>query len=531
MTLSYLRPDLFRYASRRSDVHARNMVCTSQPLAVQAGLDAMRNGGNAVDAALTAAICLTVVEPTGNGIGSDAFAMVYHDGQLSGFNGSGRSPAAWDAERFKGLSEMPQTGWESVTVPGAVNTWVELSRRFGKLPFAELFPAAIHYARSGFAVTPVIQRLWAHSIQRCGEFAAYRDTYMPGGRAPEVGESFRSPGQAATLEEIARTGGESFYRGDLATSIEEDALRHGAAMTRSDLAGHAGFWVEPLRQDYGSVTVHEIPPNGQGLAALIALGILRHLDIGRYAVDSPDALHLQIEAMKQALRDMADHVGDPDGMQIRPDSLLDDGRLADIAGQLDLNHASAAETLVRTDHGTVYLCTGDQDGTMVSMIQSNYEGFGSGIVIPGTGISMQNRGAGFNLDPDHPNGVAGGKRPFHTIIPGFMSRHGQAVAAFGVMGGHMQPQGHLQLVCRLEVWRQSLQEAIDAPRWFISEDGVIHLEPGTHPDTIADLAGRGHRIDPDCPFSVFGGAQALLKTSCGYQGASDPRKDGCAAGY
>ncbi len=531
MTLSYIRPDRFAYPGRRSDVHARNVVATSQPLAAQAGIDALKRGGNAVDAAVAMAICLTVVEPTGNGIGSDAFAIVSHGGTLSGYNGSGRSPAAWSRERFAHLEKMPEVGWEAVTVPGAVDTWVQLSERFGRLPFASLFDAGIHYARSGYAVSPVVQRMWSDSVQRFQHLEGYRDTFMPGGAAPAVGELFTNPGQADTLEEIARTGGESFYRGDIAARIAADAARHDAAMTQADLAGHRGDWVDPVRVDYRSVTLHELPPNGQGMAALIALGILSHLDLGRLAPDSADCIHLQIEAMKLGFADALAHVADPRHMRIDVDTLLEPGRLRRLADRIDPERARQDDAAVTADHGTVYLCSADDEGTIVSMIQSNFQGFGSGIVVPQTGISMQNRGAGFSLSPNHPNCVAGGRRPFHTIIPGFLTRGGRPFGAIGVMGGHMQPQGHVQLVCRLEDFAQNLQEAIDAPRWYIDTSNRIYLEDGFDEALAADLARRGHQVKSPRHFGLFGGAQAIIATAAGFQGASDPRKDGCAAGF
>lgn len=531
MTLSYIRPDLYRYPSRRSGVFARNVVATSQPLAAEAGLHVLRGGGNAVDAALAAAICLTVVEPTSNGIGSDAFAIIHHGGETTGFNGSGKSPAAWTPARFAGLAAMPETGWESVTVPGAVDAWRQLSRRFGKAPFAELFEPALHYARYGYAVSPVIQRQWLRATARYGHFDAFRDTFMPGGAAPAVGENFLSPGHADSLQAIASSGGEAFYRGELAAAIEADARANDAAMTRADLASHAGFFSTPLSAAYRGVELLELPPNGQGIAALIALGILRHLDLARHEPDSAEVLHLQIEAMKLAIVGAAACVCDPGSMRTGGDELLNPERLRALAEGIDPERAAPVAGALATDRGTVYIAAADAEGTMVSFIQSNFHGFGSGIVIPGTGISMQNRGAGFSTDPAHPNCVDGGKRPFHTIIPGFLCRDGRPLGPIGVMGGHMQPQGHVQLVCRMEDFGQSLQEAIDAPRWHVDEDFGVNLEPGFGAGVARDLEARGHRIVTDHSWTLFGGAQAVLRRGDSYEGASDPRKDGCAAGY
>ncbi len=531
MSIAYIRPDLFAYPSRRSDVHARNIVATSQPLATQAGIDAMRRGGNAVDAALAAAICLTVVEPTGNGIGSDAFAIVSRDNQLYGYNGSGRAPAAWSRDRFSTLSAMPAVGWEAVTVPGAVDTWVALSQRFGKLPFESLFEAGVHYARDGYAVTPVIQHLWSASIERYQHLDGFRDTFMPGGGAPGVGALFTNAAAADSLEAIARTRGEAFYRGELAAAIAGDAARHDAAMTREDLASHRGTWVDPVAVRYRSLEVHELPPNGQGMAALIALGILSRLDVGRHDPDSAEAMHLGIEAMKLGFADALEHVADPDHMRVAVADLLDTGRLQRLADSIDPASARAPDALPPADHGTVYLCAADADGTMISMIQSNFQGFGSGVVVPGTGISLHNRGAGFVLDPAHANCVAGGRRPFHTIIPGFLTRGGKSLSAIGVMGGHMQPQGHLQLVSRLEDFGQNLQAALDAPRWFVGDGLDVALEAGVSEEAADGLAARGHLVDRAPPHGLFGGAQAIVATAAGYQGASDARKDGCAAGF
>ncbi|GJL83435.1 MAG: gamma-glutamyltranspeptidase [marine bacterium B5-7] len=426
---------------------------------------------------------------------------------------------------------MPQTGWESVTVPGAVDSWVRLSDRFGQLPFDELFKPAINYARGGYAVTPVIQRQWSSAIERYQHLDGFRQTFMPAGRAPEIGELFMSPDHADTLESIAKTRGTSFYRGELAIAIEEDARRHDALMTRTDLGNHEGFWVDPISMSYGNLDVHEIPPNGQGLAALIALGIANHLELGRYQPDSVDAIHLMIEAMKMAFADAKTFIADPRNMRETVTSLLDPARLAARAAEIDPKRSGNPGPGPILDHGTVYLCAADVSGTMVSMIQSNFHGFGSGIVVPGTGISLQNRAAGFSLEVGHANRVDGGKRPYHTIIPGFLTRGDEPIGPFGVMGGHMQPQGHMQIICRLETWHQGLQEAFDAPRWYISESGEINLEPGFAANIAPILTERGHQIDNDYHWTTFGGGQAIIRTMAGYRAASDPRKDGHAAGF
>ncbi|MEJ5310911.1 MAG: gamma-glutamyltransferase family protein [Anaerolineae bacterium] len=527
----------FPYRSQRMPVLAQNVVATSQPLAAQAGLDALRRGGNAMDAALATAIALTVVEPTSNGIGSDAFAIVWDGAQLHGLNASGRAPHALTPERFAGMKQMPTVGWDPVTVPGAVSAWVALSARFGKLPFAELFEAAIHYAHDGFLVSPITAQAWARAPERYADYPAFAATFAPNGRAPYPGELFRCPDQARTLELIAATQGETFYRGALAEQIVAHAQATGGLMTMDDLATHTPEWVTPMAQVYHGYCLHEIPPNGQGLAALIALGILQHCNLAQYPVDSADSLHLQIEAMKLAFAEAHRHIADPAWMDVPAEALLDADFLAERARQIRMDAAQFPTSTLPTDHGTVYLTAADASGIMVSYIQSNYMGFGSGIVIPGTGISLQNRGAGFRLEAGHPNRVAGGKRPYHTIIPGFVTREGQPVMSFGVMGGHMQPQGHVQMMVRIFDYGQNPQAASDAPRWYIEEDPTrLSLEPGFAPEVVAELRRRGHNVTADLPPGRFGGAQLIYRMEngdrqTGYCAGTDWRKDGQAVGF
>jgi gamma-glutamyltranspeptidase/glutathione hydrolase len=521
----------FPYPSQRMPVLARNAVATSQPLATQAGVRMLLKGGNAVDAALAAAITLAVVEPTGNGIGSDAFAIVWDGNRLHGLNGSGRAPRAWSAERFAGLAEMPRTGWDTVTVPGAVDAWRCLSARFGKMPFAELFAPAIAYAADGFPVSPITASRWQAAEALYADFPEITRTFFPAGRAPRPGEIFRCPEQAESLSAIAASHGEAFYRGELARRIADCAAAAGGAMRLDDLDAHRSDWVEPLSIAYRGVRLHEIPPNGQGIAALIALGLLRHFDLSRCAPDSAESLHLQIEAMKIAFDEVFRRVADIDHMPAAPVELLDDDRLAARAAAIDLATAARRRTNVPAGGGTVYLTAADASGIMVSLIQSNYLGFGSGVVVPGTGIALQNRGCGFVLAPGHPNRAAGGKRPFHTIIPGFVTRDGRALMSFGVMGAHMQPQGHVQMMVRLFDYGQNPQAACDAPRWHVAPDGVVALEPGLPPATVAGLEKRGHRVVLGEPASLFGGGQLISRLPEGYLAASDPRKDGQAAGF
>lgn len=530
-------------ADKRAPVMARNMVAASQPLAVQAGIAALRDGGNAVDAALAAAITLTVVEPTGNGIGSDAFCILWDGKRLHGLNASGRSPAAVAAADFAGLREAPLRGWDSVTVPGCVSAWVALSERFGQLPFARLFAAAIGYARDGFAVSPRVAAAWAEAPEVFrgaldpGEFSEFA-AFLPDGRAPAAGQLFRFPQQANTLESIAESNGESFYRGELADKIAAAAEAAGAKLSRADLGAHRCDWVGTLAQRYhfercGEVELHEIPPNGQGLAALLMLGIVEAHGSGRFAPDSADFLHLQIEAMKLAFADAHRYIADSQRLEFPVRRLLAPDYLKQRAALVDMKRAGNPDYGVPAEGGTVYLASADQNGMMVSFIQSNFLGFGSGIVIPETGISLQNRAAGFNLIPGHPNRIGGGKRPFHTIIPGFLMRDGRPLMSFGVMGGPMQPQGHAQMVIRICEYGQNPQSASDAPRWQVLDDNRVALEAGVDRRVADELVRRGHRLHTERPDSNFGmgGAQLIYRTADGYIGGSDHRKDGMAAGF
>ncbi len=511
---------------------ARNAVATSQPLATQAGIDMLRRGGNAVDAAIATAITLTVVEPTMNGVGSDAFAIVWDGHDLTGINGSGKSPAAWTPNRFKGPN-MPTQGWDSVTVPGAVSTWVALSQKFGKLPFADLFEPAIRYARDGFQVGTKTASIWSWSVDSFAHFNGFQDHFAPHGRSPNPGEIFERPDLVETLTDIAYTKGESLYRGRLADAIVAQSQREGGVMTLDDLANHSVLWTDPIAQPYRDVVLHEIPPNGQGLAAQIALSILEHLDVQSIEPGSVNWIHYQVEAMKIAIRAAFDHFADPEVMTTPPSELLEPGSIARAAKSISNNSASRYPPVaLPVSEDTVYLTTADADGAMVSMIQSNYRGFGSGIVIDGTGISMQNRGSGFVLTPGHPNIVAGSKRPFHTIIPGFVSRSdGGPAMAFGVMGGHMQHQGHVQMVTRVFDHGENPQAASDAPRWHVSPDYRLALETGTSPKTIKALEERGHDAVLVTDEGLFGGAQLICCLEDGYCAASDHRKEGMAAGF
>jgi gamma-glutamyltranspeptidase/glutathione hydrolase len=461
------------------------------------------------------------------------FVLVWHEGQLHGLNSSGRAPAAWTPDYFKGRDKVPATGWDSVTVPGQVAGWKALSKRFGKLPFARLFEPAIRYAQEGFMVSPQIARQWALQVPGFIAQPGFREAFTIDGRAPRAGERWRFPAQAQTLRLIAESDGESFYRGELAQRIEAFAREGGGALRASDLAAHQPEWVQPIQQSFRGYALHEIPPNGQGLAALIALGILERFDIEAMGRDSADYYHVSLEAMKLAFADVQAHAADAPSMtRVTAADLLDPTYLAGRARLIDMKRAAAPAAGMPKSGGTVYLATADAAGTMVSYIQSNYRGFGSGVVVPGTGISLHNRGEGFSLVPGHPNEVAPGKRPLHTIIPGFITRDGAPVMAMGVMGGSMQSQGHLQMVTRLAAFGQNPQAMSDAPRFRVEPGPVVTLEAHVPADVPAALRERGHEVSVAARDSLdFGSAQLIYKAEDGYVAASDSRRDGQAVGF
>ena len=523
------------YASRRSPVLSDNIVATSQPLAAQAGLSMLARGGNAVDAAIAAAATLTVVEPTGNGLGSDAFCILWDGAALHGLNASGAAPAAWTPDRFAGRAEMPFRGWDSVTVPGAVSAWAALAARFGTFDLPALLAPAIGYAERGFVVSPVIGALWAKAAVSLSAQPGFAEAFMPGGRAPRAGERFCNPDQARSLAMIAETGGRAFYEGPLAEAMAAHARAHGGALSEADLAAHTPEWCGTLSTGFDRDALHEIPPNGQGIAALLALGMLSHTPVRDLDPDDPLALHLQIEAIKLAFADLDRHVADRRFMtDVTPEALLDTDYLESRARMIDPDRAKAHRAGAPRHGGTVYLSAADASGMMVSFIQSNYSGFGSGVVVPETGISLQNRGAGFTLEAGHPNEVAPGKRPFHTIIPGFLMEGGAPRTSFGVMGGPMQAQGHVQMVLRTRLWGQDVQTAVDAPRWRFVEGVSVAVEAAMPEATRSRLAEMGHALTVEAPDSAFGfgGAQMITRLNGGgYVAGSDPRKDGAAVGF
>lgn len=520
----------------RMPLLAANAVSTSQPLAAQAGLRMLLAGGNAVDAALAAAITLTVVEPVMNGIGGDAFVLLWNKNRLHALNASGCAPAAWTPDHFKGkgLSAMPELGWDTVTVPGQVAGWAELSRRFGRLPFTDLFGPAIGYAREGFHVSPTIARQWADQVGTLRSQPGFALAFLHDGKAPRAGDVWRFPAQARTLERIAQSRGRDFYQGELAERMVAFARETGGALSLEDLAAYAPEWVEPISMPYrDGYVLHELPPNGQGIAALMALGMLDTLPPPQGAADATGLFHLPIEALKLAFADLHAYVGEPATMGDVAAGMLDSGYLASRARCIDPHRAGAPTAGIPGSHGTVYLAAADAEGTMVSFIQSNYKGFGSGVVVPDTGIALHNRGRDFTLAPGHNNQVGPGKRPLHTIIPGFLTRHGKPLASLGVMGGNMQAQGHVQVVQQLVDLQRNPQAALDAPRFRVQSGPVVTLEAAVPASVVEALVAMGHRVEVQAPDSLeFGSGQIILRQAeGGYVAGSDPRRDGQAVGF
>jgi gamma-glutamyltranspeptidase/glutathione hydrolase len=527
------------YPSVRVPVFARNVVSTSHPLAAQAGLRMMWKGGNAVDAAVATAAVMTLCEPCSNGLGSDAFAILWDGKKLHGLNSSGPAPAAWTPEYFSkkygDAATPPKRGFDSVTVPGAVGSWMALSQRFGKLPFADLLEPAIEIAERGYLLPVIVQQKWAAATPELKSLPGWAQAFLPKGRVPEVGELFQFKSAARALRLIAETKGQAFYGGEIAEAIAKFSKENGGAHTVADFAAFKPEWVEPISKNYRGYTMHEIPPNGQGIAALIALGILSNFDLASMKVDSADSQHLQIEAMKLAFADVYRYVAERKAMEVTTEQMLDDAYLASRAKLIDMKRAQAFAPGNPVKGGTIYLTAADENGMMVSFIQSNYMGFGSGCVEPTFGISLQNRGHGFSLRPGA-NQVAPGKRPFHTIIPAFLTKDGQPVMSFGVMGGNMQPQGHMQTLVRMLDYKQSVQAACDAPRWRFNAGVEINVEHQMNHDTVTELRSRGHHIDViNDNYQDFGAGQFIWRAGDpgveGYVAASDPRRDGLAAGF
>ncbi|MEI7782757.1 MAG: gamma-glutamyltransferase family protein [Betaproteobacteria bacterium] len=532
------------YPSARLPLFARNIVSTSHPSAAQAGLRMLQQGGNAVDAAIAAAAAMTIVEPVSNGLGSDAFCILWDGQRLHGLNASGPAPAAWSPQYFHrkygdAAKTPPKRGFDAVTVPGAVAAWVALSERFGKLPFADLLEPAIEIAERGYLVPVVVQQKWLAATAELQSLPGFAQNFLPWGRAPQVGELFRFPAAARGLKAIAQSRGQAFYCGEIAQALEKFSAEHGGSLTARDLADYRPEWVEPIAKSYRGYTLHEIPPNGQGIAALIALGIVSHFDLASLPVDGVAAQHLQIEAMKLAFADVYRYVADPRSMDISPEQMLDDAYLASRAKLIDPKRAQDFQAGNPVKGGTIYLSAADESGMMVSFIQSNYMGFGSGVVEPSFGISLQNRGHGFSTDPaaaNLANLVAPGKRPFHTIIPAFLTQAGQPVMSYGVMGGNMQPQGHMQTLVRMLDHGQNPQTACDAPRWRYNAGLSINAEGTMAPQTVQGLQELGHQPEViNDSYQDFGAGQFIWRMGDpaveGYLAASDPRRDGQAVGF
>ncbi|MCA0214042.1 MAG: gamma-glutamyltransferase family protein [Proteobacteria bacterium] len=540
MSFNYTNP----YTSTRLPVFARNVVSTSHPLAAQAGLRMMQKGGNAVDAAIAAAAAITITEPVSNGLGSDAFVILWDGKALHGLNASGRAPQTWTPDYFKrkygaDAKTPPKRGMDAVTVPGAVASWVALSERFGKLPFADLMEPAIEIAERGYLLPVVVQQKWAAATPELQGLPGFAQGFLPWGRAPNVGELFQFKAAAKGLRAIAETKGQAYYGGEIAQAIEKFSAANGGSITAKDFAAYQPEWVKPIGKNYRGYTLHEIPPNGQGIAALIALGILDQFDVASLKVDGVDSQHLQIEAMKLAFADVYRYVAEPANMEVTAGQMLDDAYLASRAKLIDMKRAQDFGAGNPVKGGTIYLTAADENGMMVSFIQSNYMGFGSGCVEPTFGISLQNRGHAFSLDANGHNPanlVAPGKRPFHTIIPAFLTKDGQPVMSYGVMGANMQPQGHMQTLVRMLDYGQNPQAACDAPRWRYNAGLEINVEQQMDKATVQGLADRGHVMEViNDNYQDFGAGQFIWRAGDpkvqGYVAASDARRDGLAAGF
>ncbi len=526
-----------RYPSQRFPIYARGgMVNCSSPLASAAGLSVLRRGGNAMDAAAAAAAALTVVEPTANGLGSDAFALIWSekDRRLFGLNSSGPAPMLLSAERVRADGrdcggKMPAHGWTPVTVPGAPKAWAELVGRFGKLSLAEDLAPAAAYARDGYPCAPNLALLWTEAFEQYGktltgpEFKAWFRTFAPAGKGVAAGDLIRLPDHAATLEAIGKTEAEAFYRGEIAAKIDKESRKYGGYLRYEDLAAFEARWVEPIRVNYRGYEVCEIPPNGQGIVALMALNILKEFDFPEK--DSVETCHRQLEAVKMAFADAFRYVTDPADMEIDFHRLLDPAYGAQRAREMG-DRARVWSHRIPPKSGTVYLCCADGEGNMVSWIQSNYMGFGSGIVVDGTGIALQNRGADFSLNPADANFLRPGKRSYHTIIPGFLMKDGEPVGPFGVMGAYMQPQGHVQVVMNVVDFHLDPQQALDAPRWQWMRDGSVTVESRFDPSLARGLQRRGHDVRCDLDTPIFGRGQMIVRLPNGVLvGGTESRTD------
>ena len=527
------------FSGKRATVFSRKgMVATSQPLAAQAGLDILKKGGNAIDAAIATAAALTVVEPTSNGIGGDAFALVWTKGALHGLNASGPAPMSISPEKVKerGHEKMPVYGVIPVTVPGVPAAWAELSEKFGKLSLKEVLAPAIEYAEEGYPLSPILGKYWEIAYKKfktsctTDEFKAWFETFAPDGRPPKTGEMWSSRGHAETLRTIADTNARDFYEGDIADKIDAFMREHNGYLSKEDLKSYQPKWVQPVSANYRGYDVWEIPPNGQGMVALMALNIYKQLNPPLW--QSVQTIHEQIEAMKLAFTDGKEFITDPDEMPVSVEHLLSDEYSAKRA-ELIGDEACDPAPYDLPKGGTIYLATADEEGNMVSYIQSNYMGFGSGVVIPGTGIAMQNRGCDFSLDDSHPNVLKPGKLSFHTIIPGFLTKDGEAVGPFGVMGGFMQPQGHFQVVSNTVDYLLNPQAALDMPRWQWMKGRTVHVEPEFPNYLVQGLVRKGHEVVVTNDGGTFGRGQIIWRDpeTGVLRGGTESRTDGSVAAW
>lgn len=532
------------FNSRRSNIIGQNgMVATSQPLATQAGIDILRAGGNAIDAAISTVATLCVTEPCSTGIGGDAFALIWSekDKRLFGLNASGPAPAGLSANHVRGLghSEFPALGGLAVTVPGAVRGWEMALNKFGSLPLDRILKSAIDYAKNGYPVSERIAWQWGRSQEKMSRLKDSKRVWLPypGGRGPNPGEIFKNPEVAATLQAIVDNGYDALYTGDIAKQMADAVQADGGFLSTDDLSKYKAEWVEPISVEYRpGYRFFEIPPNGQGLTALLALNIMKGFDVQAMGHGTYEYTHTMMEAIKLAFADAHAYIADPKHAQIPMAELMSDSYTDLRRGLIDSKSAltpSAGQPQQRGD--TVYLTVADAEGNMVSWIQSLYMGFGSGITAGTTGVQLQNRGANFTLEEGHPNEAAAGKRPFHTIIPGFITKDDQAWSSFGVMGGFMQPQGHLQVGSALVDFNMSPQAALDAPRFYWQKEKLFALEPSFGGKMVEEMRLRGHKLMPLSQAETlhYGGGQAIVRDpeTGVYIGGSEPRNDGQAAGF
>ena len=540
-----------RGAASRSVVYARHgMLCASQPLAVQAGLEILKAGGSAADAAIAVNACLGLMEPTANGLGGDLFAILWDPKQqkVVGLNGSGRAPLALTIDKVPAEKDgtIPLYSPYSWTVPGCCDGWFELHAKYGKLPMSRILAPAIRFAEEGFPLSPVIAGDWERSTRVFKDKPGFAEIFMPGGHAPREGEIFRNPALAKTLRLLAEHGRDAYYRGPIAQSLVKYSTANGGFFSLEDFAQHRSTWDTPISTDYRGYTVWELPPNGQGLAALQMLNILENFDLKSMGRQSADYWHAMVEAKKLAFADRARYYADPAFARVPVDSLLSKAYARERWQHVDMKHAALTDSpgdMALNRKETTYLCAADESGLMVSLIQSNYTGFGSGYVVPDLGFGIQDRGGLFSLHPEHPNALVPGKRPFQTIIPAFMTKGGEPLMAFGLMGGDMQPQGHCQVVANLIDFGMNLQEAGDAIRFHhtgsseptgtvMTDGGVLHIEDGLPQTVLEELKRRGHALQSE-PVGAYGGYQAIWRdpSTHVYSGATEMRKDGCALGY